>query len=196
MENWSIPMKPVKITEANFKTLDLDQYTMEPKMNGWRVTVVFDPNISVWSRRKYRVGIPTSLISKLKDLNLPRTTILDGELWLPNQRGGYENNQDCYISLWDITEYNDTNLMKSTIEERKNYLRKISNTESIRIVKSFEASFDNYQSIKRRALELRQQSNSFSCIHGVVLKKKNSPRRDHCSRSIEHPDWLKIVWFD
>lgn len=194
---WPFPMKPVRITEANLDSLKLESYTIEPKLDGHRSIVIYGHKIEVWSRQKNKIQVPKHITEQLQELLANFNTILDGEIWMVDKRGGYKNEEECHLSFWDIIRYNGKDVSKFPIEERRSILNEITkvNLPNIKPVKVFEATKENYFSLVERAKKIREErAIQHGFIHGVVLKKNGSPRRDHCSRSIEHPDWLKILW--
>ena len=67
-------------------------------------------------------------------------------------------------------------------------------TPDISVIKQTPASLDKYHEIVKEAKDFKASNQSRSgFIHGAVLKRLGSPRRDHATRSTEHPDWLKLV---
>ena len=58
-----------------------------------------------------------------------------------------------------------------------------------------EAGLENLAKVHAEAAKVHADEDFRSgFIHGVVLKRRGSIRRDHPNRSAEHPDWLKVVF--
>jgi hypothetical protein len=82
------------------------------------------------------------------------------------------------------------------LEERSEELSHLvgQKAPNIEAVKQEQASLEEYYRIVETAERFRTETHSSSgFIHGAVLKRKGSPRRDHATRSVEHPDWLKLI---
>lgn len=196
---WLFPQKPVRVDESIFDRIDLNDYRQEEKLDGWRVTLTVDNGIKLYTRLKNFIQIPNNLKSLLNELNLPNGTILDGEIWNKTKRGSWSHDQNsiCYMSFWDVVRYENVSYIDTQIELRKNKLVElVKESEFINIVKSDKANKDDFVKIKNEAFK---HKNATGCksgyVHGVVLKKNGSPRRDHALRSFEHVDWLKVVFF-
>jgi ATP-dependent DNA ligase len=167
--------------------------------DGHRAIVIADSNTQLWTREKRRIDLPDNLAQQLRELNLPRGTVLDGEIWNPAKRGGWKQTRDasCRLTLWDAIQTGTTNLSQQPIEKRREALHALMRPECphIRAVEVQEATLENCQLAYLQATQMRESMESRSgFIHGVVLKRNGSPRRDHACRSTEHPDWLKIVF--
>ena len=197
---WMYPFKPVKTTKSIFSKIDLTKYTMEVKLNGWRSIAIFNGIPKLFTRHKNQIQIPSDLSKQITNLNLPLGTVLDGEIWDPNKRGGWKTCQPggCYLSVWDIIRLGTKDLSKEPIETRRKILNSLMKKDcpNIRSVKIFKVSLNQCNQIHQRAIEHQTQRNfKHGFIHGVVLKKNGSLRHDHSTTSITHPDWLKIVFF-
>lgn len=67
----------------------------------------------------------------------------------------------------------------------------------VRVVEQEAATEVRVKEIYEESSAVRKENQSRSgFVHGVVLKLKGSPRRDHATRSREHSDWLKVVFDD
>jgi ATP-dependent DNA ligase len=197
---WPFPMKPCRINQATFEALDKTKYTLEPKHDGHRIILVAGQNqVFTYTREKRRTQLPLYLIEQLESLNLPIGTILDGEVWNRLKRGGWKKyDRDGFnITFWDVIRIGIGDYSINPIEERREALAEVldGGSENIFQVEVLKASAENVEQLHQRALAVRSDSSVRSgFIHGVVLKKKGSPRRDHAVRSVQHPDWLKILY--
>jgi len=192
-------MKPMKVDEDIFKRVNCDDYIMEKKYDGYRVIIQKDITIKLFSRHKNRFDIPTNLIDQLNSMQIPNGTVFDGEIWNLNKRGSwnYSKEDECKITLWDTMIWNHKDVTHETIEKRYGYLSGLtSDCGSINVISRHEVNPTVFNQIKKDAYEHRKlNDNRSGFIHGVVLKKKESMRRDDPKRTKEHPDWLKIVLF-
>jgi len=184
-------MKPVLTTEEALKSIDLSKYTLEKKYDGWRVIVIHEGQIKFYTRQKREIQVSNSIRDSLHKMNIPRGTVLDGEIWNPLKRAEWTN-----IDLWDVIRNGTHGMSKCPIEERKSQLQKLINgDEVVKIVGSYQATFEIIEQIKEEAWEARKKNDlSSGFIHGVVLKKKGSLRYDNANRSTENPNWLKVVF--
>lgn len=197
---WIYPFKPVRVQESIFEREGgLGNYILERKFDGWRVLVISEAHgVSLWTREKTRIEMPDNLKSQIEDLNLPEGTVLDGEIWTPEKRGAWRHNKKvpCRLTLWDVIKSGKNCLSNSPLEERRKELELLleRKTQDVEIVEWLPATKEAYAEVKREAELFREKSQSRSgFIHGAVLKRRGSPRRDNVVRCIEHADWLKIV---
>jgi len=196
---WMYPFKPVRTTKAVFKTINTSNYTMETKLDGWRIINILNGTPKLFTRQKKKIQAPSDLMDQLAALQAPKGTVFDGEIWTQKKKGGWHKCEpgECRITLWDIIRIGKTDLSKEPIEKRREILGSLMKEEcpSIKQVEILEASLEECERINQEAIEMRKAGNSkHGFIHGVVLKKNGSIRRDHCSRSTKHPDWLKILF--
>ena len=192
-------MKPVLVGEDVLRAIDLSDYRMEKKYDGIRVLVVVADQVSLWTRHKRKYRTPESILEELRRMNLPHGTVLDGELWEREKRGGWEegDSETCQIALWDCVSLRRKDLSDQPIERRRVALRNLVDGKSDRIwtVEDEDPSIGRIMEINEEALKDREFPGTRSgSIHGVVLKRKGSPRRDRPNRSAPHPDWLKVVF--
>lgn len=197
---WRYPFKPVRVDESIFDKIDLSQYQMERKYDGHRCILIQNGQTTLWTREKNKIGITDNLADQVKSLNLPEGTVLDGEIWTPTKRGTWRHDKSvqCLLSFWDAIRYGYEELSTLPLEKRKEKLRKAIHGQApdISIVEDIPVTKETYFQIKEEAFKHRQITGTRSgYVHGVVLKRKRSPRRDHANRSTEHPDWMKICWF-
>lgn len=189
-------MKPIRINEEVFRNLNQLNYTMEFKFDGMRIVPIIGSNrVQTFTRLKQPMKVPGYISNKLNDLQLPAGSVFDGEIWSLTQRGGWSTLPpgQCMVTLWDIMRLGTKDLTQCPIEERRSILyRLIPDNDIIRVSEVLPLS--SLDEIRREAFRAREGHRSGS-IHGVVLKKNGSIRRDHATRSFEHPDWLKVVWF-
>lgn len=194
----SYPMKPVMINNAVFNNMDKSNYTMEPKFDGHRIIAIATTNkIFTFTRQRNPLKLPLHLQLELNNIGFKPGTVLDGEIWSPIKRGGWDNLKpgECRITFWDVIRDGLQDISNQSIEIRRQVLDNISNTDNISKAQVYEVSQKNLQTLEQQAREVRDvQALRSGFIHGVVLKRNGSPRRDHACRSIEHPDWLKIVY--
>jgi ATP-dependent DNA ligase len=153
----------------------------------------------LFTRDHTRIEIPENLSSQIQELALPVGTVLDGEIWNPEKRGAWRHSRKtrCMLTFWDVIRTGYENLEDKPLSERYQILRNLlaKNTEDISIIEQFEADSKLTKEIYESAITHRNNIKSRSgYIHGIVLKRKNSPRRDHATKTHEHPDWLKIVF--
>jgi ATP-dependent DNA ligase len=197
---WKYPFKPVRISKEKLIELNLGEYLGEPKLDGWRcLAITHNGYIKLWTREKTKIEITDNLVPQIQALNLPDGTVLDGEIWTPSKRGKWRQNPKvhCQIGFWDVIRLGKTDLSKTKLEHRRSVLEHLveGKCHDITVVDQFNPSTEKIEAIELDARQHREVSNIRSgYIHGVVLKRKGSPRRDHSNRSTEHPDWLKIVF--
>lgn len=193
-------MKPVLINEKVFEGLDPLSYTMEPKFDGYRIpTIAGSDRVFTFTRQKNPLKLPATLQDELNSLNLPAGTVLDGEIWSPAKRGGWDNlpQGQCKLSFWDVIREGTKDVSSESIETRRQILTNLLSNSTPNIMQAtvYAVSFENLRMLEQQAREVRDgQALRSGFIHGVVLKRNGSPRRDHACRSVEHPDWLKIVY--
>jgi ATP-dependent DNA ligase len=196
---WLYPMKPVRTDDHIFDRLDMSNYDMEVKLDGFRLILVCDKGLQLYTRQKNRMIMPDNLREQLSALSLPDRTILDGEIWNYDKRGAWAHDASsiCHITFWDVTRIGDKDISTLPIEERRARLNNlVKESDDIFTIKPTTASSDAFSDVKRQAMEHKIRTKSRTgFVHGVVLKRKGSPRRDHSNRSVEHPDWLKICFF-
>lgn len=197
---WMYPMKPVRVDQTIFQKIPIDEYSMEKKMDGHRILLNQTNKINTWTRQHNRHDVPSDVMDQLRSLNLLSGTALDGEIWSITKRGGWTKLKpgECLITFWDIIRLGTKDLSKQPLVERQKILNDILSAgdhPSIRVIESHIPSLELCEQIEKDAKLNRKLGHLRSgYIHGVVLKKKNSPRRDNAVRSVEHPDWLKIVY--
>jgi ATP-dependent DNA ligase len=195
---WSFPFKPVKVDPGVFERLDCSLYTAELKFDGWRAMLIAGPSgTELWSREKRKIEVPDSLKEELERLSLPRGTVLDGEIWNPEKRGGWKHSKgsECRLTLWDAVRVGTVDMRPRPIEIRREALRGLigAGTDAIGCVEVLPASRESHEEALKEAVKVRGSSRS-GFVHGIVLKRAGSPRRDSNARCVEHPDWLKIVF--
>ncbi len=196
------PVKPKRINESMLDVLDLSKYTMEVKLDGFRAMVESaGGQVRVFTRQKEPMVVPENLRPQLERLGLPDGTVLDAELWTPTKRGSWVQNPsvECVLSVWDVVSDGKVPMGPRPIEERREALKRLLGNlhyaKDIRIVVPEPVTKARVEEIRRIVEDHRAGTQSRSgFIHGVVLKRNRSPRHDHPNRSIEHTDWLKIVF--
>lgn len=195
---WIFPTKPVRTDEGFFSRMVPSEWTMERKLDGFRAILVQDGlKTKIFSRDKTELELSSNLKEQIKCLNFPDGTVLDGELWNHSLRGSWQRGVPGQISFWDVIAIQGRWMGQRPIEERRRILTEILTnkariqTPDILIESHTEASKEVYDSLKRESAKSQFRNGG---VHGVVLKKVNSFRHDHVKRSVEHADWLKIVW--
>jgi ATP-dependent DNA ligase len=144
--------------------------------------------------------MPNNLREQLSAMGLPRGTVLDGEIWNPLKRGSWRHDKSvtCQLTLWDAIRVGGQDLSRQPLEERHAALTALMREEvaDVKAVEHLPANMETLSAIREEAVNhWKTEELRSGFIHGVVLKRKGSPRRDHCSRCVEHADWLKIVFF-
>ena len=198
---WKYPFKPVRATWDIFKKVNPDNYFMEKKYDGWRAIVqVADGGITLWTREKALIMMPDNLGKQLAALEMPEGTILDGEIWNMFKRGAWRSDRKaiCALTLWDAIRVDKRDLSDEPIEVRRQQLEGLlagKNAPDIKTTEILSADESLAHQIDEEAHSARDGAGARSgFIHGVVLKRRGSPRRDHAVSCKEHPDWLKIVF--
>lgn len=143
--------------------------------------------------------MPDNLRAEIAALNLPAGTVLDGEIWTPTKRGSWRHDKTvvCNLTFWDVIRAGSQDMSREGLEKRHARLVELlgGGTENISAIEQYPATPENLEEALRVAKAHRDTTDSKSgFIHGVVLKKLGSPRRDHPTRTIDHPDWVKVVF--
>lgn len=193
-------MKPVKIDVNFFLSRQWDGYSLERKYDGQRAIVIMNGTPQIWTRQGNRIETPKNLVPQLQQLNLPSGTRLDGEIWTPSNRGSWRHHPDvhCQLTMWDVMRYGKRDIGHLPLEQRRKILQDMlfSPREDISVVQQENPTPKALYAAMRAAEEHSRATRAKSgFIHGVVLKRNQSPRRDHPKRSVDHPDWLKICFW-
>lgn len=196
---WSFPFKPVRITEQMFRKTEWANWRMEAKWDGFRSVLIVNGANQLWTRERKPIAMPDNLKDQLAALSLPAGTVLDGEIWTPVKRGSWRHDKTvvCNLAFWDIIQDGSKNLAQEKLENRHDRLVELvgDKVPNIVAVKQYPATVESFEEILKMAHDHRDTTDSKSgFIHGIVLKKLGSPRRDHPTRTIDHPDWLKVVF--
>jgi ATP-dependent DNA ligase len=198
--NFAFPMKPVRVHWSVFSDMNMDDYSMEVKLDGFRCMVQVDSSVTFWTRDKVQMIIPHNLQEQLNTLQIPEGTLLDGEIWNMSKRGSWRQNRSeiCALTLWDTIRFNNQDLSNEPLETRRECLDSIlskSKTEDIRATEILRPDATIAREIEQEARSFRQNAQSRSgFVHGIVLKRRGSPRRDNAVRCREHTDWLKLIF--
>lgn len=193
------PMKPVRVTEKVLRGLNPSNYTFEPKLDGHRAIVVVNGSTSIWTRDYRKIAMPENLAEELSAIQIPKGTILDGEVWNPTKRGDWKASTGvhCCLAIWDVMMVGGRDIGKLPIEERRRFLSEIigEGAGSVRQIKSEPLDLLRIAEVHEDARQFRQENAIRSgYVHGVVVKRNKSPRRDHATRCTEHSDWLKLLF--
>ena len=198
---WKYPFKPLKATWAVFQTVNLQNYFMEKKYDGWRAMVqVANNTVTLWTRDKKLIAMPNNLGEQLAKLEMPEGTLLDGEIWNMDKRGAWRHNPSvvCALTLWDAIRVGVRDLSNEGIESRRQQLEQLlagKDTPDVKTTEILPADEKLARQIDEEAHSFREGAQARSgFIHGVVLKRHRSPRRDNAVRCVEHADWLKVVF--
>jgi ATP-dependent DNA ligase len=197
---WMYPQKPVRINQRTFEGLNLDEYTLEPKIDGHRVLVIAGTNcVYVYTRQKRRIRLPEYLTQELVASEFPAGTVLDGEIWNMHKRGGWKQfDRDGFnITFWDVIRYGTNDLSRMPIEDRRDSLFNLLDPHHKHLLPTeiLKPSAEILAMLHEKAASVRNEPSIRSgYIHGAVLKRNRSPRRDHATQSKKHPDWLKILF--
>jgi len=199
MKTWTYPMKPIRIDVEMFLSRTWDGYSFERKYDGHRAIVIMNGSPQIWTRQGNRIETPDNLVPQLRELNLPSGTRLDGEIWTPSKRGSWRHSSSvkCKLTMWDVMRHGREDLSQLPLEKRRQLLQSILSLpqEDISVVQPEPPTPETLREVMRTAKDHWDATEARSgFIHGVVLKRDQSPRRDHPKRSIEHPDWLKICF--
>src|SRR5580704_6358230 len=117
-----------------------------------------------------------------------------------SKRGSWRQNRSeiCALTLWDTIRFNNQDLSNEPLETRRECLDSIlskSKTEDIRATEILRPDATIAREIEQEARSFRQNAQSRSgFVHGIVLKRRGSPRRDNAVRCREHTDWLKLIF--
>ena len=195
-------MKPVRINSRSMSSHALAKYVMEKKYDGHRAILIVDGGAKkLFTRQKAPILIPPELTAQLASVEMKEGTVLDGEIWNPLKRGGWtsEGREPSVLTFWDCMREGMEDMSARPLEERRAaLLRQVGpGNDGVRVVQQEPASEARAHEIYEESSAMRKEAQSRSgFVHGVVLKLKSSPRRDHATRSKEHPDWLKVVFDD
>ena len=193
-------MKPISASWSIFSILKSDKYWMEAKYDGWRAIVQVDHGVSLWTRDKRPIAMPNNLVQQLESLDMPDGTLLDGEIWNMNKRGAWRHDKTavCALTLWDTVRFDNKDLSREPIETRRKKLEELlqdKNTHDIKTTEILPVDENLARKLDEEAPSFRESSQARSgFIHGVVIKRRGSPRRDHVTRCVEHADWIKVVF--
>lgn len=196
---WSYPFKPTRVTERLFRATDWSKWVMESKWDGYRAILIVNGSNQLWTRERKPIAMPDNLREQIASLELPAGTVLDGEIWTPTKRGSWRHDKTvvCNLAFWDVIRAGTEDLSQERLEKRHERLVDIVGDKAPNIVaiQQHPATVESFEKILQSAREHRSSTDSKSgFVHGVVLKKLGSPRRDHPTRTIDHPDWVKVVF--
>ncbi len=196
---WMFPFKPVRVQDSIFEKIPESGYVMEKKYDGWRALAISGPHgVTLWTREKTRIEMPDNLREQVESLKLPEGTVLDGEIWNPSKRGSWRHARGikCMLTFWDVVRSGTRDVSGLKLEDRRAEMEALlgAGTDDVRTVRWLPATRAAYDEVRREAESFREEHSARSgFVHGVVLKRRGSPRRDHAVRCVEHADWLKIV---
>jgi len=193
------PMKPVQVDMEVASGLSPDKYVVERKYDGWRAVLIVNGRTRLWTRQRRPIEVPEPFQEALESLRLPRGTVLDGEIWNPTKRGGWKDPEGdgCRLTLWDCIRDGATDVGRHPLEDRRKALETLvgEGSNGILVVNQEAATAEALAGILAEARAARASSDLRSgFIHGAVMKRRGSPRHDHPTRSVEHADWLKVVF--
>ncbi len=192
-------MKPVRIAMDAVRSLRLEDYVLEKKYDGHRVLLVCSGGRKeLFTRLKVPIRVPDELGEQVKSMDLEDGTVLDGELWNPEKRGGWGTGKEpSVISFWDCISAGRRNMSTAGLEERRAALEEAlrDRPKLVRVVESEPATDARVREVFVESSTVRREAASRSgFVHGVVLKRRGSPRRDHPRSTKESSDWMKVVF--
>ena len=192
------PMKPVRVQESIFGILDKSKYQMERKFDGHRALLIVDGRPRLWTRGHQLIEMPFNIEEQLKSIDFPDGTVLDGEIWNPDARGSWVSNRrvKCQLTFWDVIKLRQNDVGQKPLEERQTILDNLiaGKCPDVMSIKRELPDVHLLKNIRAEAAQVHRNARS-GFVHGVVLKRKASPRRDHSTRCVEHADWLKVVFW-
>jgi ATP-dependent DNA ligase len=195
------PFKPSQITERMFRTTNWSNWLLERKFDGFRAVLIANGAMQLWTREHKPIVMPNNLREQVAALNLPAGTVLDGEIWTPTKRGSWRHDKTvvCNLTFWDVIRAGSQDLSQEKLEKRHERLVELigDKTPNVMAVEQYPATVESFEAALKAAHDHRNSTDSKSgFIHGVVLKKLGSPRRDHPTRSTEHADWMKVCFWN
>jgi ATP-dependent DNA ligase len=199
---WTYPQKPVRINLRSLGVHPLNRYWLEKKYDGHRAILIVDGGQrKLFTRQRFSIAVAPELTAQLGSLKLEEGTVLDGEIWNPLKRGGWtaDGREPSVLTFWDCMRDGAKDMSSRPLEERRAALVKAvgDGNEGVRVVEQEAATEARVKEIYEESSTVRKENRSRSgFVHGVVLKLRGSPRRDHATRSKEHSDWLKVVFDD
>jgi ATP-dependent DNA ligase len=197
---WMYPQKPVSVNLRSLGAHPLHRYWLEKKYDGHRVVLVVDGGRKkLFTRQRAPIEVLPELTAQLESMKMAEGTVLDGEIWNPLKRGGWtaEGKEPSALTFWDCVRDGVKDLSARPLEERRAALEGIlgDGNGDVRIIDQEAATEVRVREIYEESGAVRKENRSRSgFVHGVVLKLRGSPRRDHATRSKEHSDWLKVVF--
>lgn len=197
---WKYPQKPVRINIGSLGSHPLERYLLESKYDGHRAILIVDGGRrKVFTRQRVPIVLPPDLTAQLESMEMKEGTVLDGEIWNPMKRGGWtaEGKEPSVLTFWDCMRDGMKDMSARPLEERRAALEGIlgDGNGDVQIVQQEAVTEARVREIYEESSGARKKNRSRSgFVHGVVLKLKGSPRRDHATGSKEHSDWLKVVF--
>jgi ATP-dependent DNA ligase len=184
-------MKPLQVTDKVFSTLDMNKYILEPVYDGHRSLLIVTTNGAMLVTSENRpITIPNSIRSIIEALELSEGTVLDGEIW-----------NETSLTFWDCIRNGYDDLSSKPLTERRHVLEAICTKHPDVLIPQHDSVpeiLTHYQKLAEQYKAAAQwrsgyvSGNNIPMIHGVIIKRKASPRRDRAIKSYEHADWLKI----
>lgn len=190
MISYFYPPQPMRIWPNSnlFNLLNTDpNWDCEIKYNGWRLLIFIDKDIKFFNRHGTEIQIDKRPFRQYFE-HIPCGTVFDGEL-VHFRTTDVKNT----IILWDSPFYNNKDLRKQPLTERRKYLSSfkvapynITLNQSIKIYRTqqFPSQFIKlYYDIVNKNNDLEE---------GIVLKKKQSFYDSHQKKGPEIKFWIKI----
>lgn len=167
------PARPIRVASNTplFERLIADPaYAVEPKLNGWRVVVVWAPEgVRAWTRHGKPQVLRPVVLRVLEAACVPAGTAVDGELLGP--RGG----EHCFVAF-DLPMYAGALDRVSDLDVRRARLEAL----GLPVIDRYTNSKLSYT----RALAARHE--------GLVLKTRAAPYPFGLGPDAETALWLKV----
>lgn len=159
----------------------VQDYTMEPKLDGWRATVIrMGAGVRVFSRTDHELTakLPVALLADLA--GLPVGTILDGELGYVSRWVALED----LPKMWPIIDYNAT-------------ARVLGSGEAVAQMKLAESTFD----LMFHPFDMLQYSNEYLTDKPYAYRQMRlwEVLREHCAVTRELPSfprWTEELYIE
>jgi ATP-dependent DNA ligase len=191
MISYFYPPQPVRLWPNSAYFLKLRKsplYDAEIKYNGWRDLIFVDNNkIYLYNRHNSIIDINWKIFAD-HFKKIPNNTVFDAEL-LHFRTTDLKN----VIVIFDVPFYNNKDLRRNTLVERRKYLSHFLRAPDI-IIPSSQSQVYNIQQYSTDFLDLYNMiiKRNSSVEEGIVIKKKMSIYHSHPGRGIDTNDWIKI----
>ena len=195
------PDKPIRTTEEFFKDLDVEEWSCEMKMDGYRMTSSKQNGIITNRSRHNEILNVDDVIVEYLDKLLENDSEIDTE-WINHSRIKSINTTlnanlplvEC-VGVHDVTWLNGKYLGNMPLKERRNcdIFKRIPEV-------TMENTLNNLQVFKipmlssGEILDFYNLQKDFKISEGVVIKKYNSKLIGNKMQSAKNPCWYKIKY--